>query len=457
MINIFLNTLKKNSLIKENDGIIVGVSGGADSVCLLNLLLKVRNKYKLRIYAVHVNHGIRGETADKDEAFVKEMCEGLGVELLIYRYNVPEMAKELKTTVENAGRIARKQAFKEVLELKKADKIAVAHHKNDNAETFLMRVIRGSGLNGLSAIQYKNGDIIRPLLDVNRKDIERYLENNNIKYVNDETNFNDNYTRNFIRLRLLPLIEKELNPSVSDVFAQSAKICAEDNRFLDKLAVKAYEECLIEEGSLDIIKLKQLEPPILRRVLRIALESFMPGCVDVSFKHITSIEEMIFKKSGITVNLLNNIKVSHYYNVLYVYKNDIKTPEYCYNLTINNGVYIKEIGKTIGIYDEEIKCAKNPCCTKNINYDKIKFIGSSGLCVRSRKKGDAVFIKSMGGHKKISDYLKDLKIPVHKRNSLALLADDSEVLMIIDDKLIVNENYKANGEKNLFVHIWNTP
>lgn len=201
----------KWNMLEAGDKVVAGVSGGADSICLLFVLMELQKEIPFELTAVHVNHGLRAEAADRDEAYVRELCETYRIPCVSYRENVELIAKNRKQSLEEAGREVRREAFRRTMESWGGTKIALAHHKNDNAETFLMNLARGSGLKGLGGMLPVNGTIIRPLLAAERQEIEQYLKENGIAYCTDETNKSDDYTRNRIRNHMIPLLEDGVN------------------------------------------------------------------------------------------------------------------------------------------------------------------------------------------------------------------------------------------------------
>ena len=209
MLDKVLATIKKYNMIEKGDKIVIGVSGGADSVCLTDILNKVKKEIEIEIILVHINHNIRGEEAKRDENFVIELGKKYNNLVRVFSYDVEKLAKERSLTVEEMGRKLRYEAFNSVA-LEKG-KIAVAHNLNDNCETMIMRFFRGTGIKGLGGISAKRENIIRPLIELSREEIERYCLENNLDYCEDSTNSVEKYTRNKIRLNLIPMIKKEFN------------------------------------------------------------------------------------------------------------------------------------------------------------------------------------------------------------------------------------------------------
>ena len=243
---IALKTITKHNLICRDDHIIVGVSGGADSICLLYFLNSIKNDFNLKITAVHINHCMRGEESDEDNKFVVDFCKSINIPINVFSFDIYSKAKEENITTEEAGRKYRYNSFNNVLKKVNGTKIAVAHNKDDNAETIIMRFFRGTGIKGLSGISYKRDNIIRPLLDCLRKDIEDYCRRNNLSYRNDSTNSMDIYTRNKIRLNLITFIKKDFNPNIVNTLCDMSKTFYDENKFLDTLASKSLDDCKSE-------------------------------------------------------------------------------------------------------------------------------------------------------------------------------------------------------------------
>ncbi|MDI3312535.1 MAG: tRNA lysidine(34) synthetase TilS, partial [Thermoanaerobacterium sp.] len=211
MIDSFEKTIKEYKMIEKGDKIVIGVSGGPDSICLLNLLLEMKEKYELKLYVVHVNHMLRGADADSDALFVKNVCKGINIPFFLFKEDVRKYAEEKGLSEEAAGREIRYNAFSEVLKKVGGDKIAIAHNKNDVAETILLNILRGAGTAGLVGIKPVNGYIIRPLIRTTRDEILDYLTSKDLGYVIDATNKEDVYRRNRIRLKLIPFIEENFD------------------------------------------------------------------------------------------------------------------------------------------------------------------------------------------------------------------------------------------------------
>ena len=244
-----LKTINKYNLIESGDKIVLGVSGGPDSICMLNILNKIKKDLKFDIVVAHINHGIR-ENAKYDEEFVKKICEKMEIKCFILHAKVKEIAEKEKRGIEEAGRIVRYNFFNEIMYKTNSNKIAIAHNANDNAETIIMNMIRGSGTNGLKGIDAKNGVYIRPLIKIQREDIEKYCKENNLKPRHDESNDENIYTRNKIRNIAIPYIKLELNPNIIDTLNRLSDIAKEELDYIKIQTEKVYEDICLYENIL---------------------------------------------------------------------------------------------------------------------------------------------------------------------------------------------------------------
>ncbi len=241
-----LETIKKYSLITSGDKIVLGVSGGPDSISMLNILNEIKKELNFEIVVAHINHGIR-ENAKIDEKFVKEFCEKKNIEIYILNTNIKELAEKEKRGLEETGRKVRYEFFDEVLEKTGSNKIAIAHNQNDNVETIIMNILRGTGLSGLKGIEAQNGKYIRPLIECKRTEIEKYCEEEKLNPRHDESNDENIYTRNKIRNIAIPYIEKELNPNIIDTINRLSEIVKDDLNYLNVQTEEAYKNMCLEE------------------------------------------------------------------------------------------------------------------------------------------------------------------------------------------------------------------
>ena len=314
MENFVLDYIKKNNLINQNDKVLVAVSGGPDSICLLNILYNLKEKLKIEICVAHVNHLIR-EEAKGDAEFVKEFCRSKNIEFFYKEYNIKEKAKIEKISVEEAGRNARYEFFEEIAKESSINKIAIGHNKNDLVETLIMNILRGTGTQGLKGILNKNGMYIRPLLDISREKIEEYCEKNNLKPRIDLTNFENNYTRNKIRNIVIPYLKKEFNPNILQTLTRLSQIATEEQDFIDMEVEKYYKKIIINEET-ESIKISgkefsRIHIAIKKRIILYIINKLFGNTKQIEKKHVEDIIKLIDNNIGnkyLTPN--KNLKIS---------------------------------------------------------------------------------------------------------------------------------------------------
>ena len=448
----FLETINVNELIEEHEGIVVGVSGGPDSICLLHLLWRLKEQLNLKIFAVHLDHQFRGIEAEKDAEYVEEFCKTLGIESFIFSYDVSKYSKENGITFEEAGRELRYRLFHETLKKTGSKKIAVAQNRNDQAETVLMRLMRGSGLEGLAAIDYKRDEkIIRPLLDISRKEIEAYCEEYDLKPRIDKTNLETIYTRNKIRLELMPYIEKNFNSRIIDTLWRSANLLRDDRDYLIKEAEKKLKDLTVSKDkhiySLGLKEFNKLHISMKKRVLRSAIEKVKGNLKEIGSTHIESIIKVADKKTvGLSIDLPGHIIAGLGYNsidikVKEVTKNKIKNEDFEYKLNIGEVTSLEVLDASMEaeiLPTSEMHVDKYNNHTIYIDYNKV--VGS--LTIRNRRSGDKFKPLGMKGSKKIKDYFIDQKVPKEVRNKIPLVCDEKGIIWILGYRM--SENYKVD-------------
>ena len=452
--------MKEHHLVEKGDRIVVGVSGGADSVCLLYLLNGCKQLFDLDLYVVHVNHGLRGKDADEDEAYVKQLCHKLGLHFHAYHKEVMVMSKELGLSLEEAGRKARYDAFLEESTLQCCNKVAVAHHMNDMAETVLFHLIRGTGMKGLSGIPTKRAmtqevDVIRPLLCLKREEIEQYLQSLHIPYCIDATNFTQDYSRNKLRNHILPYMKEEINEGVVEHIAQAAFKINEINEYINHSIDQVYptyvtKTCGQKEILLkrDVLKEdKVLVKGMIRKIFSTMLED---GLKDIETIHVEQVMNLLTLRVGKKIDLPGGLKCyGKYEEILFTFSNEESNRIYQESMCIPIDVdqskkyELKEIGKTLVVdvinYEKNMIIPKNTY-TKWFDYDKIIHT----IFVRTRQQGDYLQVNENGGKKKIKDYFIDQKIPKEERSSKLLLADGNHIMWVFDGR--VSEAYKVSAE-----------
>ena len=317
MKNKILETVKKYNMIENGEKIVLAVSGGPDSICMLDILNDIKNDQKIKmnfeIVAAHVNHMIR-EEAIEDEQYVKKYCEENKIEFYSKSIDVQKMANNNKIGVEEAGRKARYDFFNEILEKTNAQKIAIAHNKNDKVETVLMHILRGSGINGLKGIEPKRGKYIRPLIECERKEIEEYCSERNLEPRIDKTNFDNEYTRNKVRNVLIPYIQKEFNPNFIRTIDRLSNLVTEEENYMDMQVEKIYKEILIAENEkeiqLDLKRFNIQEKVIKSRIILYTITRLFGNSQGIEKIHIEDVLKLCANNIGnkyLTPN--KNIKI----------------------------------------------------------------------------------------------------------------------------------------------------
>jgi len=295
-------TIKKHSLLKAGDKLVIALSGGPDSVALLSILLTLQEKLSIEILACHFNHHMRGDESDADENFVKEKCNNLGIECIVGHADPGD-----RLIGENSARNARYAFFEKILKEGRGDCIAIAHNQNDQAETVMMRLIRGTGIRGLKSIPYKRKNFIRPLLDVSRKEIENFLESEQIPFVIDKTNFSNDYLRNEIRANLIPYLAK-LNPSILSALANVSKNASCDYDFIEEVAEKEMNSIILDSQEnkiyLDYRKWQNLHHALQAMVLRLGLKKIAGTLDNITIKHLDDALSVLRKGVGKKFKLL---------------------------------------------------------------------------------------------------------------------------------------------------------
>ena len=414
--------VKKWHMLQKEDSVIAGISGGADSVCLLFMLLKLQKELGFALMAVHVNHGVRGAEAERDEAYVKRLCRQWNVRLKVYRENVPAYAKEHGMTEEEAGRDIRRTCFCKVLKEWGGTKIALAHHENDNVETLLWNLCRGTGIRGLGGIAPVNDVWIRPLLCVKRREIESYLKKRGISYCTDTTNADRRYMRNRIRMDVIPYLEDCVNTESVSHMGKTMERMYELEQYILEEVGKYKESCTGWKNGRWIIRQTEYTkiPKALRdNVLHEILCETAGRRKDIEEVHVQMLRDLFTKQVGKRIDLPYGVTAIRTYEGVRFEKN---IPEASYagdeNELFSIRVFDREPGNVT--FPEKIY-------TKWFDYDIIK----NTVKIRHRIAGDSIVINRYGGRKKLKQYFTDQKVPQEDRDKIWIAADGDEVLWIV--------------------------
>lgn len=409
----FLGFIAENGLVEKGDGIIVALSGGADSVSLLHLFNSIKELYNIRLCAAHLNHRIRGDEAERDADFVRELCREQGIELFYEQADIPAIAEKNGESEELCGRNLR-YAFFEKLSREHGAKIATAHTMSDNTETVLMHLVRGAGVAGLKGIPVRRGIIIRPLLCFERSDIERYCEENHLRYVTDSTNLETLYTRNKVRLEAIPAL-KEINPSLDVSIERTSRLMRDVDRYLNKISAEELKACRTAYGY-RCEKLLALD----QAVLSYALKNILDG-VDApyEFRHIGLLKEAL--KSGGSVDLGKGFRAVCAQGILRIVCGDFGADEWCVPITEYEGATLitPETSDFCEIINKKFLNNCIPCD-----------IIDSDTAVRYRREKDVFTSADRNVTKTLKKLFNELKIPAELRRHIKVAANGSEILWI---------------------------
>ncbi len=434
-------TIIKYNMINNGDSILVGLSGGADSIFLMHSLMKMKNKIDFDLYAAHMNHGIRGDEAKRDETFVKRYCECNKIPLFIKSVDIPKISKENKISEETAGRNERYKFFNEICNNNNIRKIAVAHNMNDSVETVIHNMIRGASLNGLCGIKPVNENIIRPIIEVNRQEIEKYLSNNNISYCTDSTNASDIYTRNKIRNNIIKSMS-DINPAIVQTVFTNCSNLRNDYSFICEYTKSL--NCLSYDGEKVIVNKNIFDKQhisIKSRIIMQAFDTLRGSCDGISTSHIEIISKA--SDSGRVYNMPGGVDVVVSFDKI-VFMNEVKN-----NVSFE---YDYRIGDKLeylpGIFLKSSYCNKYDDSDKTALYIDADLLRNNVLKVRNKIDGDRFIPYGMTSPKKIKKYFMELKIPTYKRNEIPLILDGDQVVCIVPYR--ISELYKTNEKtKNI--------
>ena len=442
------DTISQYRMISPGDLIVVAVSGGPDSICLLDVLNKIGKEMGLELIVAHFNHGLRPEEDEIETQFVKEFAEHLNLPFVAKKAD-SELKKE-GSSLEELARKARYKFLESVRTMRKADKIAVGHTMNDQAETVIIRLLRGSGPSGLAGIPpVRDRVIIRPLLNIKGEEVEEYLNEQNLTYKIDSSNLKPTYLRNRIRLEILPLLV-QLQPNLIEQLALTADILRQENEYFDSLA-EAWIRNTIDSGEQGLVSipldLLQTLPSALKgRVLRALIKKIKKDLLRIEYDHVQAVSALInsHKPQG-RLDLPDGLVVTKVYDRLEISMNEVKPRNYQYILEGPGSYHIDEIDRTLTLTIIENRGLMYKNSDESISFldaDKIHF----PILIRNFRPGDRFIPLGMGGHKKIKDFYIDLKVPDKKRYSVPVLIYGKTPVWLcgyrIDDRFKVTPSTK---------------
>lgn len=417
---------KHGMMEKIKSGVVVGFSGGADSVLLLIFLWKIQKELNFPLLAIHVNHCIRGDAANSDACFSKEFCDALNIEFLSFSEDVPAFAEKNKMGTEEAARAVRYRIFDKVVsERDDIATVATAHNGTDNLETFIFNFMRGTGISGLCGIAPVRGNIIRPLIDLPKENISELLNGAKIPYVTDETNFSTEYTRNYIRHEILPKLERlSSSPAVAAARAIDNLRCDAD--YLAAEAVKYYVANL-DNGRIEASKLISLHPSIFSRVIALMAKEHSKKLPEKA--HVEKIRSLLSKGDDFELDIPGNIAFFRRYDVCFIKK---KKAEDSYSeifYTLNNGFnVIPELDMAVAVSDSKNEDFSSKVYKFSIQADMYSAIIGDVLHLRTRRAGDSYFYGGMTH--KVKKLFNDKKLSAEERNTIPVICDEKGILWI---------------------------
>ncbi len=440
--NRFESYIRKHQLVSENDKIIVSVSGGIDSTVLLDLMVELKSRMSIEVAVAHINHRLRGNESEEDEKFVKALADSHGLECFVHSTDTRAFVIEHKRSLQAGAREIRYKFLETVKILKNFNKIATAHNANDNAETVLLNLFRGTGANGLGGIPVKRGSIIRPLLFAERKEIEQYARLESLQHREDSSNITDHYTRNVVRHSTIPQIQEKINPSIITALNRTAEIFQEMSFFINKEVrllysnvAKTFEK---DRLVLDIFKLKNSLLFIRENVIINALREFVRGEADYTKVH--AVMDLIDSETGSSIEIGDDVVVFRdRYNLVFI--KDPKEPtDFVAEIIPGKKYEFDDFYLNSEIVERnDINFSLSPV-VEFVDADKAGDV----LTLRSWQAGDSFAPLGMKGHKKISDFLVDAKIPIYQKSNVLVLSNRDGIIWVcglrVDDRFKITEN-----------------
>lgn len=443
-------TIKKYSMLYGKERVLIGLSGGPDSVCLLHVLHALKDNLRLDLHALYIDHGLRPEEVPLEIKFCENLCENLKVPFITKSIDVKSYAQSQGMNRQEAARALRYMVFEETAYKINAQRIALGHTADDQAETLLMRLFRGSGPTGLSAIPPIRGIIIRPLIEIERAEIERFLEEEKIDFIVDSSNLRKDYLRNKIRSSLIPML-KEYNPAIIDTLSRTAAIFREENNYLDIIVMKTMMRLISRKTDARIefflSPVEVMDKVLLRRVLRKAIEE-SKGLRGISFTHIEDIIDLIKSgKAGDRIYIPRGIKaIKKYSTFVLTSEPPVKLSTYVFE--VPGEVFLKEAEISIKAFivekNAEYKIDEPGLWTAYGSFDADRL--TFPLTVRPRKTGDFFYPLGFGRRKKLQDFFVDEKIPRDERDRVPLMISGDDIVWIVghrgDERFKVKEETK---------------
>lgn len=429
MYHKVLRYMQEHNMVLPGGKIVAGVSGGADSMVLLHILHQYCRQNNVELTAAHLNHSLR-EEASQDEELVRRTCQLWNIPFYSQTADVAQIAFLTGKTLEEAGRDCRYQFFNELAEQLGAERIATAHHQNDQAESVLLHLLRGSGIRGLQGMKPVNGRLIRPLLCVTRPDIEDYAQEYQLPFCQDLSNNDPTFMRNRIRLELIPYLEKAFNPRIVEGLNRLAFIAREENQSLEDITEQCWPLLAAKSGEMievDAEKLSQHPPALQSRLILRALQE-ISGFSDWSMDDLLRVRDLLGRPgSSLVLELGRNLRVGKVYERLVFTCGLLESLPFCYPVTVPGQVYLAELDK---VYVFEVLDADQWQPSPGQLVLDLEHIDGP-LYIRSRKEGDRFRLPGMKGRKSLKKFFMEQKVPARERNQIPLLASAQEIYAVL--------------------------
>jgi tRNA(Ile)-lysidine synthase len=449
LVHRILSAIRKYRMFSGGETILIGLSGGPDSVCLVHILNRLKDSLKLDLHAIYIDHGLRAGETGQEISFCKDFCKSLPVPFITKSIEVKAYAAEQKLNKQEAARLLRYRVFEETAHEVNAHKIALGHTSDDQAETLLMRLFRGAGSAGLAGIPPVRKNIIRPLIDVRRSEIEQYLEDEKVRFITDSSNLKTDYLRNRIRLSLMPVL-REINPDITDTLAKTAAIFRDEERYFEIIVTKTLMKLISRKTDsrieLFLSPFGSMDKVVIRRVLRRAIDE-TKGLRGISFIHIEDMIELIQSGNpGDRLFLPKGIRAIKDYSTFILTSEIPATLEPC-TLTVPGETILKEAGivlkATVDDTNEgEAKYEDSGLWISHgiFDADKLRF----PLTARPRSDGDVFYPFGFGKRKKLQDFYVDMKVPRDERNRVPLIVSGEDIIWVVGYR--GDERFKITAE-----------
>jgi tRNA(Ile)-lysidine synthase len=456
LVHRILSAIRKYRMLSGGETILIGFSGGPDSVCLVHILNRLRDSLKLDLHAIYIDHRLRPGETEKEISFCRDFCHALSVPFMTKSIEVKTYAAEEKLNKQEAARLLRYRIFEETVHEVNAHKIALGHTSDDQAETLLMRLFRGAGSAGLAGIPPVRKNIIRPLIDIQRKEIEQYLVDEKVGFVTDSSNLKTDYMRNRIRLSLMPAL-KEFNPEIINTLSKTAAIFRDEERYFEIIVTKTLMKLISRKTDnrieLFLSPFGSMDKVVIRRVLRRAIDE-TKGLRGISFIHIEDMIELIQSGNpGDRLFLPKGIRAIKDYSTFILTSEIPATLEPC-TLTVPGETILKEAGIVLKATVDDTKEGEatykdSGLWTSHGIFDADKLCYP--LTARPRRDGDVFYPFGFGRRKKLQDFYVDMKVPRDERNRVPLIVSGEDIIWVVGYR--GDERFKVTAETKKIVRL----